>query len=85
MLSETLLLNDEYQKSCDSVQKTLDLFDQVSEEMKLRYINVIQKTYNLAGNAFSWQDQKDNREMATRYLLKAEEIYELIHESTTMA
>lgn len=51
--------------------------------MKLRYINVIQKTYNLAGQAFSWNDMNDEKELATRYLLKAEEIYNLIGESST--
>ena len=64
------------------MQKTFDLFDQVTEEMKLRYINVIQKTYNLAGRAFSWNDKDDERELPTRYLLKAEELYNMITESS---
>ena len=67
----------------DALQKTLELFECVSNEgIKLKFLNVLQQTYNLIGQIMATHRQDSNLQSAIRYLLKAEQIYNFVYECT---
>lgn len=67
----------------DALQKTLELFESVSNEgVKLKFLNVLQKTYNLTGEIIAKHQGDSNLSTSIRYLLKAEQIYNFVYECT---
>ena len=67
----------------EALQKTLEHFEGVSNEgIKLKFLNVLQQTYNLIGQIMATHQQGSNLQSAIRYLLKAEQIYNFVYECT---
>jgi len=78
-----LITNEtELNAAVDAFKKTLELFESVSNEgVKLKFLNVLQQTYNLTGQVIA-SYQEENLQSAIRYLLKAEQIYNFVYECT---
>ena len=67
----------------ETLQKSLELFEAVSNEgVKLKFLNVLQTTYNLMGQVMASHQSDSNLQSAIRYLLKAEQIYNFVYECT---
>lgn len=69
---------EEYNEGEKYLKEAVELFDSLSEGLKVRFFNIIQDLYNNLGIVHCNRDCHDK---GIPYLIKAEEIYKLVIES----
>eukprot|EP00347_Sterkiella_histriomuscorum_P007379 403349164 len=70
---------EEYSDAENYLRESLEIFDQISDILKIRFFNTIQDIYNHIGITHC---NRGSHEKGIPYLSKAEQIYKLVIEST---
>ncbi|CDW81364.1 kif1-binding protein homolog [Stylonychia lemnae] len=70
---------EEYSDAEVLMRESLEVFDRISDVLKIRYFNTIQDIYNNIGITYC---NRGSHEKGIPYLLKAEQIYKMVVDST---
>lgn len=79
-LAQTFYNEEQFERCEIQLEKALQKFNQVSDVLKLRFINSIQCIYNQMGLV---QGHRQAYDQSIRYFLKAQEIYNFVKQVST--